>query len=203
MVKAVIFDFGNVIYRFDRRKFVAKLSRLTEKPAEDIFSLLYDSDIPRRYEMGSITSEEFYQLACGRCMISLPIESFIDAFNSMFSPVHGMSKLIGEIKKRGYRLGLLSNTNEWHFEHTICRADVFPLFDSVTLSYRVGEMKPNEKIYRDALSRLNLHPADCVYVDDVKNYAEKATAIGMTGIHFTSLATLVKSLASAGVKLHG
>lgn len=202
MIEAIIFDFGNVIYRFDRKIFLAELAARAGRPPEDLFRKIYDSDIPKRYELGEITSEEFYQLVCSAISVRIPKDEFIKAFNSIFEPVPGMNDLLRDLKKR-YRLGLLSNTNELHFEHTIRWAEVFDLFDSVTLSYRVGEMKPGEKIYRDALSKLSLPPARCIYIDDVKKYADAATAIGMRGIHFTSRPGLIGSLREQGIELPG
>ncbi len=202
MIEAIVFDFGNVIYRFDRELFLTKLAPHTDISLEELFTRLYGSDIPGRYETGAITSDEFFLLTCKRCGVSIPRDAFIEAFNSMFTPIPGMSELIRSLNGR-YRLGLLSNTNEWHFEHTMRRADVFELFESVTLSYRVGEMKPAAGIYRDALGQLNLPPQRCVYVDDVREYALAAADIGMKGIHFTTRESLIESLRELGVTVFG
>jgi putative hydrolase of the HAD superfamily len=165
-----------------------------------MFDLIYSSDIPRKYEMGAISSDKFYESVCSLSGISVSKDDFIDAFNTMFSPVPGMSDLVKGLKGN-YRLGLLSNTNEWHFEYTISRATVFELFESVTLSYRVGEMKPGARIYLDALSKLRLAPERCVYIDDVKEYAVAASDLGMKGIHFISRESLIASLKGLGVKV--
>lgn len=200
MIEAIIFDFGNVIYRFDRKTFLSHLATHTERSPEELYKLLYESDIPRRYETGLISSDEFFHLTCAKWGISLPRDAFIEAFNDMFVPVPGMAELIGGLSK-DYRLGLLSNTNECHFEHTISKASVFEHFESVTLSYRVGVMKPGAGIYRDALSKLKLPPWRCVYVDDVRDYAAAASKIGMKGIHFTTRESLIESLRRLGVKV--
>ena len=97
------------------------------------------------------------------------------AFNGMFSPIEPTLALIRRLKGR-YRLGLLSNTNEWHFRGHIATVPVFPLFDTVTLSYEVREMKPGERIYRDALGKLGLPPESCVFIDDIE---ENVAAAGI------------------------
>jgi putative hydrolase of the HAD superfamily len=109
-----------------------------------------------------------------------------------------MFTLIRQLKAR-YRLGLLSNTSEWHFLHGIRPTEVFPLFDAVTLSFEVGVMKPGEGIYRDALEKLDLPPEACVYIDDIGEFADAATALGLHGIQYVDDETLMHRLAAIGV----
>jgi len=47
---------------------------------------------------------------------------------------------------------------------------VFPLFDTVTLSFVVGENETGRNIYMDALGKLNVHPEECIYIDDIREY---------------------------------
>jgi FMN phosphatase YigB (HAD superfamily) len=91
------------------------------------------------------------------------------------------------------------NTNEWHFEHYIRAVDVFPLFDAVTVSFRVGEMKPGERIHRDVLSKLGLPPEACVFIDDLEENVEGARRLSMHGIRYTDHVRLVASLRALGV----
>jgi putative hydrolase of the HAD superfamily len=107
-------------------------------------------------------------------------------------------ELIGKLKPR-YKLGLLSNTSEWHFQHAIKTVDVFPLFDAVTLSFEVKAMKPADKIYQDILTKLALPPEECIYIDDIPENIEAATRQGMHAIRYTSHDQLIIDLHRAGV----
>jgi FMN phosphatase YigB (HAD superfamily) len=60
-------------------------------------------------------------------------------------------------------------------------------------------MKPSERIYRDALAKLRLAPAACIYIDDIVEYVEKAETLGLKVIHYTSHEKLVSSLSALGV----
>lgn len=198
MVKAVVFDFGNVICRFDNDIFLRKLLPHTRTSFERMKELIYGSDLPRRYEMGRVTSEEFFREVVDRCALSISPDQLVAAFTGIFTPVPSTFGLIKRLKGR-YRLGLLSNTNECHYERYFRQVEVFPLFDSVTLSFQVGEMKPGERIYRDALDKLQALPAECVFIDDIAEYAEGARRIGMRGIRYVSHDGLVTELRSHGV----
>lgn len=200
MIQAVIFDFGNVIYSFDPLIFVNKVAPLSTIPIPDIKTRLRQStDLFERYETGRMSSEEFFHEMTTRLGLSMSREAFIEAFCSIFTPIQTTMKLIEQLKST-HRLGLLSNTSAWHFEHVIATAPVYPLFETVTLSFEVHAMKPADAIYRDALQKLNLPPDECVYIDDIKANADAAAALGMTGIHYTTHTALLSSLASAGIQ---
>lgn len=194
MIQAVIFDFGNVIYGFDPLVFVNKVAPFSTLQIPDVKTRLRQStDLFERYETGRMTSEEFFHEITSRLGLGMSREAFIEAFCSIFTPIPSTMKLIEQLKST-HRLGLLSNTSAWHFEHVIATAPVYPLFETVTLSFEVHAMKPAEAIYRDALQKLNLPAADCVYIDDIKENADAATALGMVGIHYTSHDALVQAL---------
>ena len=198
MIRAVVFDFGNVISAFDNERFLRALLPGAAFGFDALKEAIYGSDLPRRYETGAISSEEFFREASRIGGLSVSREGFFRAFNDIFTPIPSTSALIRDLKKK-YRVGLLSNTNEWHYEHYFKGVEVFPLFDSVTLSFAVKEMKPGEKIYRDALDKLDVAPGECAYVDDVEAYAEGARRVGMKGIRYVTHESLLDSLRSLGV----
>jgi len=200
MIQAVIFDFGNVICAFDNDIFLRKLLAHTDRRFDELKEAIYASDLPARYESGRISSEEFFREAEGRGNLSVSREDFFKAFTEIFTPIPSTFRLIRGLKKR-YKIGLLSNTNEWHYEHYFKQVEIFPLFDSVTLSYDVKEMKPGERIYRDAVGKLQARPEECVYIDDIEAYAEGARRLGMRGIRYVSHGALLESLGAVGVRL--
>jgi epoxide hydrolase-like predicted phosphatase len=201
MIQAVIFDFGNVICRFDPKIFVRGIAPHSARPLPELTSLLmHSADLFTDYETGRISSPTFLELMSVRCELSCSQDQFIAAFSSIFTPNLPMFALIRHLKPR-YRLGILSNTSEWHFLHGIRPAEVFPLFDTVTLSYEVGVMKPGEEIYRDALEKLALPAEACVYIDDIREYADAATALGLHGMHYVDDESLMKRLAAIGVRV--
>jgi glucose-1-phosphatase len=198
-VKAVIFDFGNVICTFDMLLFVDRIRPLTTMPASRMREILHRSfDLGREYETGLITSDQFFQQISQRYALSIPRQDFIRAFTDVFTPIPSTLQLIRMLKP-SYRLGLLSNTNEWHYEHVIKRYDVYPLFDAVTVSFEVGAMKPAEKIYRDALTKLDVRPDNCIYIDDLQENLDGAAQLGIHGILYTSHQKLVSELRQSGV----
>jgi len=200
MIKAVIFDFGNVICAFDNDRFLRSLLPHTDLRLEDLKDAIYGSDLPNLYETGLISSEEFFRQATRTGNLSISREDFFRAFTDIFTPIPGTFGLIRDLKKT-YKVGLLSNTNEWHYERYFKTVEVLPLFDSVTLSFVVKEMKPGAKIYLDAVGKLAVRPEECAYIDDIEAYAEGARRLGMQGIRYLSHSALLKSLEAIGVRV--
>lgn len=199
-MKAVIFDFGNVISAFDTGIFLRRLARDSGKNEAELSEEIYDSGIHREYEAGRISSSQFYAAVRDRCGLRMGEEEFFEAFTDIFTPIPSTSELIRALAGR-YRVGLLSNTNERHFERYIRKTDVFPLFDSVTLSHEVHALKPGEAIYRDALAKLGLPAQECVYVDDIPEYVDGARRLGLQGIRYLGHEGLVGSLRRLGVAI--
>lgn len=200
-IQAVIFDFGNVICRFDNTRFLEGLSALCGKPAGALKAAIYeDSPLNEDYEAGRIGSRDFLKGVSARCGKDISERDFLQAYTEIFTPIEATFALIRRLNPR-YRLGLLSNTSPWHFEHAIRTTGVFPLFDSVSLSYEVGHSKPDPRIYEDALAKLGLPAEACVYIDDLRPFAQAASGQGMRGITYTTPEALLAELDLAGITL--
>lgn len=200
-IAAFLFDFGNVICSFDPRLFLLQARSYSSLSLEDLFSALKGSvGTMRDYETGLITSENFYARICSTCRLSASRDDFIEAYTRIFTPIPSTFRLIRELRPH-YKLGLLSNTNEWHFEYGIKPVEVFPLFDTVTLSYEVKAMKPAPEIYIDALGKLGVPAEQCVYIDDLEENVIAARELGMHAVHFQSGDQLREELMRMGVPL--
>ncbi len=198
-ITAFIFDFGNVICSFDPRYFLVRAQQYSTLPPESLLVALTEAHgIMRDYETGLITSDEFFSRIRSSCGLSISREEFIRAYTQIFAPIPSTYALIKELRPN-YRLGLLSNTNEWHFEYGIKPTEVFPLFDTVTLSCEVKAMKPDRRIYIDAISKLGVAPAECVYIDDLEENVVAAREFGMQALLFRSGDELREALIRMGV----
>ena len=199
MIKAVIFDFGNVICKLDNNIFLRRISGYTEKPVPELAGLIYGkSDLPRLYEIGLINSDVFFSGIVELCALRIKKEEFIRAYTDIFTPIPATFDLVRQLKA-GYKLALLSNTSEWDFEEGIKPIEIYDLFDTVTLSYEVKAMKPGRKIYMDALSKLKLAPRECVYIDDIAEYAAAAREIGIHSFRYISPEQLAADLEGLGI----
>lgn len=194
MIHAVIFDFGNVLCTFEIQHFLRRVSRHSKKSLPELQQLLPTfKDVGVQYESGVITSDGFFEEVRQRAALSIDKDEFIKAYCEIFTPIPSMFDLVRRLK-RNYKLGLISNTNEWHYQYGIRPVAVFPLFDAVSLSFEVKAMKPARPIYDNMLAKLIVNPPECVYIDDIEENVDVAVALGMHGAHFSTPDKLVQSL---------
>jgi FMN phosphatase YigB (HAD superfamily) len=188
-----------VICSFDLTLFLHSLSSITGKPVAALQEALAPlRPLALQYETGLLTTDEFYREAVRQTGLNVSRESFGGAYNRIFTPIPSTIELIRRLKPL-YKLGLLSNTSEWHFEYGIKPVEIFPLFDTVTLSYEVKALKPDERIYRDALFKLGMDAPECVYIDDLEENAAAAGRLGMHAIHYQNPRQLLGALENLGV----
>jgi FMN phosphatase YigB (HAD superfamily) len=104
----------------------------------------------------------------------------------------------------GYRLGLLSNICELHWNYV--SDGRFGLlretFETVALSYQLKAMKPDAKIYLKAAELAGVAPQEIFYVDDIAGHVEGARAVGVDAVQYTTTPALVTELRRRGLEFN-
>jgi epoxide hydrolase-like predicted phosphatase len=109
-------------------------------------------------------------------------EGLLTRMLSAGTPLPAMYELLRDLRGKGVRTALLSNS--WG-PTGYPRHDFPELFDAVVISGEVGMRKPEPRIFRHAAALLDLDPKHCVFVDDVEANVKAAIGCGMTGVHHT------------------
>ncbi len=202
MTRAVVFDFGNVICRFDNRIILKRIAENTGKSLQEVDEIFYRaSDVILEYERGEVSSDDFFERIRALAGLRMSKEVFVRAYTDKFNPIPETTRVIQSLRGK-YKLGLLSNTSQWDFEHGIKTTDVFPLFDAVTLSFQIHALKPAPEIYQDILDKLNVSPHECVYVDDIEPYVLAARRLDMHAVQYRN-GRLAESLRDLFFKVDG
>lgn len=200
-IKAVIFDLGNVLVDLDPRISAEKLAGSANKRVEDIYSIFSESELIKLFEEGKISPEEFYSRVKEILGFQAGIEKFKEMWNEVFLLNPGNRKVYDLIRqlRPNYTTALLSNTNLPHFEYLKAAFPVFDHFHHIFLSYEMGLVKPDPRIYRKALDVLNVDPAEVFYTDDRPDLIAAAAGMGIRAFVFKGYGQLVKDLAGCGV----
>ncbi len=193
MIKAFVFDYGNVISTVDTPAFVRAVRPYAIGESSGEERIGRTKGLMVSYESGKMSTDAFIPAFLEKAGLRMEREEFIRHWSSFFTPIPFTRKLIRQLKF-SYRLGLLSNTNPLHFEHVIVPTDIYPLFDAVTLSYEVGALKPGPVPYRNMLEKLAIEPEECIYLDDLEDNVDTAAALGMHAIHFTAPREVVEQI---------
>lgn len=202
-IKAVVFDLGNVCIDFDHMVAARRISRFAGMPAAEIFDLLFDSEICRRFEEGRVTAAGFFSDITQTLNLNITYEEFLPIWNEIFfltdrnSEVQRMAKRL----KQDYTLAMISNINILHFEYLKANFPFLRLFDNPVLSFEQHLRKPDERIYKKSLEILNLKAPEVAYTDDRREFTDKANMLGMRSFYYQGPDKLKKDLLSAGINL--
>lgn len=196
--KAIIFDLGNTLIRFDHNISAKKLANLFHLDSEKVRSLFFDSDLTRLFEKGLISPKEFYSRVTKHLNIKIPYKDFVDIWNDIFwEDVEACD--IARRLKTGYKLLLLSNVSRLHFEYIQKKFDIIKIFDEIIVSYAVGAIKPEKLIFDHAVARAGGDKSAVLYIDDREDLIKEAREFGIESIRFEGAQKLKEDLKQRGV----
>jgi putative hydrolase of the HAD superfamily len=198
-IKLIVSDFGKVICSFDYRIFCERLARRTRWSTDEVFAGLFSGDLQIRFESGALSGREYHREVMALFGADVPYDEFFVMYGDIFTEIPGTGELLAGLR-RHYPLYLLSDTNEIHFGYVQRTVKVLALFDQFVVSYEVGVLKPDPRIYQEALRRSGVPPEACVFFDDRAVNVDAAHRLGMQGIVFESPAQCAADLRSLGVR---
>jgi putative hydrolase of the HAD superfamily len=197
-IRLIISDFGGVICTFDYRIFCDRLARRTGRTTDQVFAAAFGDHLQREFETGSVSGPEYHQAVMSRLRADVPYEEFFPMYGDIFAEIPATCDLLRRLRTR-YLLYLLSDTNEIHFGYVRERLGLLRIFQEFIVSYQVGAMKPDPRIYQEALRRSDLPARSCVFVDDRPGNIEGATRVGMHAVLFQSPEQCAAELTRLGV----
>ena len=130
----------------------------------------------RRLERGAVSDTDFERDFGG--MLGVPPEGLIDRLFAGLGPDEAMIGAVGAAREAGIPTGLISNS----WGTGIYDRAPMAIFDATVISGDVGLHKPQPEIYELGAERIGVAPADCVFVDDLRENVSGAEAVGMTAI---------------------
>jgi putative hydrolase of the HAD superfamily len=117
---------------------------------------------------------------------------------SWISVEPGTVQLLAELHAGGTRVALLSNAG-FDFSDPFRHSPMAAYFEAMFVSAEMGLIKPDPEIYRVVAGELGITLGQMVFIDNKKINVDAATALGVTGHVFTTVAELrafLESLAS-------
>ncbi|MBI2823585.1 MAG: HAD family phosphatase [Planctomycetia bacterium] len=200
----IYFDLGNVLLFFDHAlacRQMAAVAGLTETQVRDV---VFDRGLQLRYETGEISTRQFYDTFCERTHSRPDYDALVHAAGAIFSMNASILPVVAHLRGAGHRLGLLSNTCEAHWaEASGGRFTLIPdLFEAVTLSFRVGAVKPDARIFQAAAEQARVPPREIFFVDDTPGHVAAAHDFGFDAVPYTTTPALVRELVSRGVRFN-
>lgn len=178
-MKNIVFDLGGVLFARDKHKCSPEFI--------DFFRFIRTDPMPDfwvEYDRGTLTLDQVVDALCALhgCTPEVARAYLREAIDRQ-EPVRATERLVGELKRAGYRLYVLSNMSH-EFIDFLRRANVYALFDGEVVSCEEGTVKPEPRIYRILLDRYGLDPAQTLFIDDRAANIAAAREAGIDGFLF-------------------
>jgi putative hydrolase of the HAD superfamily len=209
-IRAILFDFGHTLVDFHRTQEalwsayeqirgrieaaaymeVPELLDLVERVAGGVDRLVEESYRQGRLE--EVDQAELLSQALGAIGFDLPpdvLEHVVvldhSAYSNSIEVTPEVLETLDRLKGEGYRMGLVSNLT---LRPDLMRADLdrwglMTYLDATVFSSEVGVRKPDARIFREALERLETRPTTTVFVGDrLYDDISGAQAVGMRAV---------------------
>jgi putative hydrolase of the HAD superfamily len=180
----IYFDLGNVLLRFSHRLAARQMAAVAGVTEEMAWNAVFESGLSDQFEMGHIASRDFYEHFCRATSSQPDFQLLLHAVSDIFELNTAIVPLVVHLHSARRRLGILSNTNEAHWQfvsqgrYAIIR-DFFPI---KALSFQLNFMKPQREIFEAAAAMAGVDPAEIFFTDDRTENVAGACAAGFDAV---------------------
>ncbi len=194
-IQAIIFDFGNVLLKWDPRNIYRRFFPNDPERMERFLREVSFAEWNLQQDKGRPFAEGVATLSQQFPQYSHLIQAFKDHWiDSIGEPVAGTISILKRLKQAGYPVYGLSNWSAETFPRARSKHDFFDLLDDMVISGEVGHVKPDPEIYQIMLNRIGKPAEQCLFIDDALPNIHQAQRMGFAAIHFRSPEQLESSL---------
>ena len=177
--KAVLFDYGNVLVRWDPRTLYRKL--FTDPAEMDRFlAEVCTPDWHLQHDLGEPMAQTTARHIAAHPEYADAIRAWADRFGEMIDgEIDGAADLIDSLRAQGLKIGVLTNMpadRAWDCLQVWRR---WEQFDTVVVTGFLKSAKPEAHAFHVALAALQTEAGNTFFVDDSPKNVAAASALGM------------------------
>jgi putative hydrolase of the HAD superfamily len=192
MIRAVVFDVGNVVCRFTPERRLQGLAQHTGLEPDRIHEAIWTSGLDTRAEAGQLSPadlERALRVARDNRNDTVTLRA---TWSNAFIPDHAVCELVGRLDRPAFAF-----TNNGPM-FTDCLAheliDVAGLFQRVICSWQLRARKPDPAAFERLCADLQQPPEELLFIDDDSNNTASARSVGLAAITFTNAEQLTVEL---------
>lgn len=194
MIKNIVFDIGNVLLEFNPRKYFAKYFN-DETLANALCDAMLSGATWNKYDLGEYSLKQVEdEIVVKNPQYKDLIHEMLSIWVKILEPIDYSLEKMRLLKRRGYKIYLLSNLNKEAYEYIKENTFLFKEVDGYIVSFKEHMIKPNQEIYACLCNRYRLNPNECIFIDDLDKNVEAAKQYGMQGIVFNEIKQVEKEL---------
>lgn len=196
----LVFDVGGVLLDWNPRYLYRKFFNGDHESMEQFLAEINFNEWNLRQDAGRPFSEAVASLTAQHPHRAELIEAYHSRWEETIGGViEGSVGILANLRRMGYSLYALSNFSIEKFQLVRETYDFFEWFDDIFLSAQVQLVKPDPRIFRVFLERIQRKPAECLLIDDSAPNIETARQLGFDTIHFRSSGQLNAELMQRGI----
>ena len=196
MVDAIIFDIGGVLVKHDNALLFQRLAEHC-RSVHASYLAICDAVVNSGLRTGKQSVPEFYSVLARNFAFEGDYDTFYALWVRGIDPIPEMLALVHQLHG-AYRLFIMSDTNEEHWQHVAKHYLDPTLFEDVFLSHRLGMVKPDPRLFEHVLQAISCPPACAIFVDDTAENVTAARAFGINACLYTSAFDFSTELARLG-----
>ena len=190
MIKNIVLDVGGVI--FDDSK--QNIQKLLNKNCDNIYKIAYGGGF-KKCLLGEISVQEHINSLKNEKDFNdisyiLKKENLIKSYPL----IKNNFEYIKGLRKRGYKLFLLTNITEDSYNYVNELINIDETFDGGIYSYQEHLIKPDYDIYKLLINRFNLNKDETIFFDDKVKNVKAANEVGIKSYVFTSINDIESNL---------
>lgn len=204
--KFLYFDLGNVLLTFSNERMIRQMADVAGVDEAVVRAAILptgtESDLQWRFEAGAVSEDEYHAAFNKATGTSAVVDDLAIAASDMFEPIDASFDLALRLASAGHRLGILSNTNLWHWRFVLDGR--YPALQEAfavqVTSFDAKSMKPDPRIYEVAIERAGVEPHEIFFTDDRPENVAGACAMGIDAVRFISTGQLIEDLRRRGIE---
>lgn len=178
MIKNIVFDVGNVIWK-GNSKSIANYIKIDKE--EDIAKVSTFFEGFRMMDLDEETVEEHYEK--WKYNNKINNDKYKDQLVNYYKNREfnsGIINLINKLKENNYKVYVLSNNNKSAINY-LKKCEEVENIDGWVVSYEYKLVKPDEEFFKVLFNKFNLNPEECFFVDDKEKNINAGKKLGMNG----------------------
>lgn len=198
MIKAIFFDIGGTLVSIAdfEDSYTAKKLGVDAKKFPQI-----GKKYNKPCETGKISDNEFLEKVAKSFGLNKKTlkKNWLKIYGKRLKFYKGTYRIAYKLKRAGYKIGIISNVKKM-YTAIIKRKGVLKGFPIVILSYKVGFVKPDKKIYAVACKAAKVKPSETIFIDDRIKNVKGAKNFGEHAIQYKNPQQLENDLRRLGLK---
>jgi Fanconi anemia group M protein len=192
----LVFDYGGVISKYGSLK---EIFNFKEKPKEEFEKWLNDTHSAWKLaDIGKIDFNEFLKISSQKLNEDFEKHK-IEVFNKIKILNEEILNILEELKKKGYKLAILSNNPKGVLDEIIKEYHFEKIFDKIIISGELGVKKPQKEIFEKTTEILKTKKENILFFDDKEKNIYAAKSFGWNVYQFTDIHNFKIYLSKEGI----